>query len=78
MDAPSIVNQDWGGIMVNADQITDYATHLIKMERLVREMSDLCLVKKYLEACDLTQHMVVETRILSAVLALMHEKEVHL
>lgn len=62
--------------MDHVDQITDYATHLIKMERLVREMSDLCLAKKYLEACDLTQHMVVETRILSAVLALMHEKEV--
>lgn len=59
-----------------SDQITDYAAHLIKMERLVREMSDLCLHKKYLEACDLTQHMVAETRILSAVLALMHEKEV--
>ncbi len=56
--------------------ITDYAAHLIKMEQMTRKMSDLCLQKKYIEACDITQHMIAETRILAAVLALMHEEEV--
>lgn len=57
------------------NNITDYASHLIKMERLMRQLHDLCLEKKYLEASDLTQHVAVESRILSAALALMHEEE---
>lgn len=62
--------------MDHADQITDYAAHLIKMERLLKQIHDLCLDKKYLEAIDQTHHLVVEGRILTATLAIMHEKEV--
>jgi hypothetical protein len=61
--------------MGNADMqvVTDYAMPMMKIEKLLRDMHELCLNQKYIEACDLTQHVLVEARILSATLAIMHE-----
>lgn len=53
--------------------IVDYAMPLMRLEKMNRKIHDLCLEGKYLDACDLTQHLIVEARILSASLALMHE-----
>jgi hypothetical protein len=58
--------------------IVDYSMPLMKLEKLTRQMHDLCLEGKYMEACDLTQHVLVETRILSASLAIMHEANMKL
>ena len=58
--------------------IVDYSMPLMKLEKLNRQMHNLCLEGKYMEACDLTQHVLVEARILSASLAIMHENAVKL
>lgn len=57
-------------------QVVDYAMPMMKIEKLMRDMHELCLKGKYIEASDLTQHVMVEARILSASLAIMHEKVV--
>lgn len=56
-------------------EIVDYAMPLIKIERLVRDVHDLCLNKKYDEARELTLKLGVEARILGVTLAIMQEKE---
>lgn len=58
--------------------IVDYSMPLMKLEKLNRQMHSLCLEGKYMEACELTQHVLVEARILSASLAIMHENAVKL
>jgi hypothetical protein len=58
--------------------IVDYSMPLMKLEKLTRQMHSLCLEGKYMEAADLTQHVLVEARILSASLAIMHEANVKL
>jgi uncharacterized protein YbjQ (UPF0145 family) len=55
--------------------IIDYSMPLMKLERMNKQIHELCLANKYLEAADLTQHILVEARMLSASLILMHEKE---
>lgn len=59
-------------------EIIDYAMPLMKLEKLNRQMHDMCLAGDYLGACELTQHVLVEARILAASLALMHEKNIKL
>lgn len=61
--------------MLKTDDITDYAMPLMKIERMCREIHDLCLVRKYEEAREVTLQLGVENRILQATLALMQEKE---
>lgn len=58
--------------------IVDYSMPLMKLEKLNRRIHDLCLQGKYMDACDLTQHILVEARILSASLAIMHENDTRL
>lgn len=60
---------------MNTDIITDYAMPLMNIERMVKEIHNLCLDRKYEEARELTLNMGVETRILQATLALLEEKE---
>jgi len=47
---------------------------LMKIERMAREIHDLCLARKYEEAREITLQLGVENRILQATLALMHER----
>jgi len=60
---------------VEMETVTDYSMPLMKLEKLNKQIHDLCLQHKFLEAADLTQHVLVEARILSATLILMHDKD---
>ena len=63
--------------MVNANidtEIVDYAAPLIKMDTMLKELHQLCLYKNYEEAIKLCPLLAVETRILSATLAIMGHK----
>lgn len=75
MGARSIVNLVWEGITVSVkppeENIVDYAMPMMKIEKLMRAIHDLCLKNSYGEAADLTPHLIAEARILQASLALM-------
>ncbi len=53
------------------ENINDYAMPLITIERLSRQVHDLCLKNQYAEASEAALHLGVEVRILQAVLAIM-------
>ena len=55
--------------------LVDYADPLIRIERLTRELSELCLEKKYKEAHAKSSELAAEVRILQATLIIMGEKE---
>lgn len=55
--------------------MTDYAMPMMVMERLLREIHDLCLDKKYEAANEMTPKLITEARILQATLALMSAEE---
>ena len=59
------------------DDIIDYAMPLMNVERMAREIHDLCLEHKYGEAGLVAQVLCVEARILQHVLRIMEEKEQH-
>ena len=63
--------------MANAKHgdIVDYAMPMMKIENLMREVHDLCLLKEYERANDICPKIIAEARVLSASLALMVEKE---
>lgn len=56
-------------------EVIDYAMPLMNIERLAKECHDLCLQRKYAEANEVALKLGVETRILSASLAIMQGKE---
>ena len=58
----------------NVEVVVDYAQPMIKLEKLMRRIHDLCLEKDYLAAADLCSGGVTEFRVLSAVLAIMDSK----
>lgn len=60
---------------LSAVDIVDYAMPLINIERMARECHDLCLDQKYAEANEIALKIGVESRILSASLAIMQGKE---
>jgi predicted SpoU family rRNA methylase len=60
---------------MNNNIFTDYAMPLIKIERMAKEIHDLCLDHKYEAAREITTHLGVENRILQATLAILEEKE---
>lgn len=60
---------------MNIETVTDYAMPLMKIERMAKQIHDLCLEHKYEEAREITTHLGVESRILQATLALLQEKE---
>lgn len=55
--------------------IIDYAMPMMNIENLMREVHDLCLLKKYDLAIDICPKLIAEARMLSASLALMADKE---
>lgn len=55
--------------------IIDYAMPLMQIERMAKEIHDLCLDRKYDEAWGKATFIGVEVRILQASLALLQEKE---
>lgn len=56
-------------------EIIDYAMPLMNIENLMREVHDLCLLRKYDLANDICPKIIVEARMLAASLALMAAKE---
>ena len=56
-------------------EVIDYALPLMNIERLAKECHQLCLHEKFDEANELALKIGVETRILSASLAIMQGKE---
>ena len=55
--------------------IVDYAMPLMKIERMAKEAHDLCLQQDYAAASEVALRIGVEARILTAVLAIMQNKE---
>lgn len=55
--------------------LTDYAMPLMQIERMAKQIHDLCLEHRYEEARLLTQHLCVEGRLLQHILQLMGEQE---
>ncbi len=60
---------------MKTEEIVDYAKPLMQIERMARQVHDLCLAHKYDEAREVTFNMSVETRILQATLAILETKE---
>lgn len=56
-------------------EVIDYAMPLMNIERLAKECHNLCLEQRYDEANEVALKLGVETRILSASLAIMQGKE---
>lgn len=54
-----------------SDAINDYAMPMMRIERLLRQIHDLCLKRDYQGANDLTPNLITEARILQATLTLM-------
>ena len=54
----------------------DYAQHLIRLEKLVKEASDLCLDKEYMAAWNKALDIMTEGRLLSHTLTEMRQVEV--
>lgn len=55
--------------------IVDYAMPLMNIERMAREAHELCLNHDYAAASEVALRLGVEARILTAVLAIMQNKE---
>lgn len=51
--------------------LNDYAMPLITIERLTKQIHDLCLENRYAEAGEAALRLGVEVRILQGVLAIM-------
>jgi len=56
-------------------EIVDYAMPMMKIEKLMRRIHDLCLQHKYADAEALCAELTAESRILSASLAIMQENQ---
>jgi hypothetical protein len=54
-------------------EIVDYAMPMMKIEKYLRNMHDLCLKGEYIAAAELCPLVAVETRYLGASLVLMQE-----
>lgn len=59
---------------MTTEEIVDYAMPLIKIERMAKEIHDLCLEHKYEEAGEQTLHLLAESRVLKHTLTIMQEK----
>lgn len=60
--------------MKNED-IIDYAMPMMKIEKLMREIHDLCLKSNYAKAGELCLSIAAEARVLNASLAIMDNKK---
>lgn len=56
------------------DDIIDYAMPLMQIERMAKQIHDLCLEHRYEEARELTIKMSVEARLLQHTLQVMEER----
>lgn len=56
------------------EDIVDYAMPLMIIERLTKDIHNLCLDKKFDEARDLAVHLTAESRVLQHTLTLMREQ----
>lgn len=75
MNSLLTVKLDMEKATLSVVDIVDYAMPLMNIENMVRECHDLCLWHKYEEANEVALRIGVETRILSASLAIMQGKE---
>ena len=57
------------------DDIIDYAMPLMNIERMAKEVYHLCLNNDYPAASEVALRLGAEARILTAVLAIMQNKE---
>ncbi len=55
------------------EDITDYAMPLMKIERLARQIHNLCLEHRYEEAREGALHLGTEARVLQHTLTIMKE-----
>jgi hypothetical protein len=55
--------------------LNDYAMPLMNIERMAKQIHDLCLENKFDEARQQAQLLCVEGRVLQHVLTIMHEQE---
>lgn len=55
------------------NDIIDYAMPLMKIERMAKEIHDLCLDHKYMVARDMAAELIGEARVLQTTLALMQK-----
>jgi len=55
--------------------LVDYAMPMMKIDNLMRQMHDLCLLREYERANKICPEIIAEARVLSASLALMIDKE---
>lgn len=55
------------------EDITDYAMPLMKIERLARQIHNLCLEHRYEEARESALHLGTEARVLQHTLTIMKE-----
>jgi hypothetical protein len=58
-----------------ANDIIDYAMPLMVIERYAKEIHNMCLVYKYMDARLLTEKLCVEGRLLQHVLRVMDEQQ---
>lgn len=60
---------------MKTEEIIDYAMPLINIERMTKEVHNICLQRGYKEAHELTLKLGVEVRVLLHTLKIMQEKE---
>lgn len=60
---------------MKTDDIVDYAMPLMNIERMAKDIHQLCLKQNYAAASEAVLHLGAEVRILSAALAIMQGKE---
>jgi hypothetical protein len=56
------------------NDLNDYAMPLINIERYAKEVHELCLEHRYVEARELTMKLTVESRLLQHTLQIMAEE----
>jgi len=56
---------------VEPENLIDYAMPMMKIEKMLRQIHDLCLGNDYASAQKLCAFIAVESRVLSASLAIM-------
>jgi hypothetical protein len=57
------------------DEINDYAMPMMKIEKMLREIHDLCLAHEYAKAQPMCAFIAVESRVLSASLAILENNK---
>jgi hypothetical protein len=57
------------------NDIVDYAMPMMQIEKLMRQIHDLCLKSNYKEAGDICLLVAAEARLLNASLAIMENKQ---